>query len=162
MCRIDSQKAIQSVHYREHVKSLSSPIHKTAQPSRQSTKLRNMIISMKTKVLIKFGASNVRCVELRDKRLSKVYSSYGEHVKSPSSPIQKTAQPSRQSMKIRIMNNSIETKVLIKFGASDVRFVELRAKKLPKMYTMEYMWKAHPHPYRRPPNQVASQQNSGL
>ena len=56
------------------MKSSSSPIQKTAQPSRQSTKLRNMIISMKTKVLIKFGASDVRFVELRDKRLSKVYS----------------------------------------------------------------------------------------
>ena len=60
-------------------------------------------------------------------------------MKSSSSPIQKTAQPSRQSTKLRIMNISIETKVLIKFGASNVRCVELTAKKLPKVYTMENM-----------------------
>ena len=60
-------------------------------------------------------------------------------MKSSSSPIQKTAQPSRQSTKLRIMNISMKTKVLIKFGASNVRCVELTAKKLPKVYTMENM-----------------------
>ena len=60
-------------------------------------------------------------------------------MKSSFSPIQKTTQPSRQSTKLRNMIISMETKVLIKFGASDVRFVELRAKKLPKVYSMDNM-----------------------
>ena len=66
----------------------------------------------------------------------------GEHVKISSSPIQKTPQPSRQSTKLRNMNISIETKLVIKFGAPDVRRIELRAKKLPRVYTIENMRKA--------------------
>ena len=60
-------------------------------------------------------------------------------MKSLSSPMQKTTQPSRQSMKLRIMNISIEIKALIKFGTSDVRFVELRDKRLSKVHSMENM-----------------------
>ena len=62
-------------------------------------------------------------------------------MKSSYTPIQKTPQPRCQLTKLRIMNNiiSIETKVLIKFGASDVKCVELRAKKLPNVYTIENM-----------------------
>ena len=51
--------------------SSSSPIQTIPQPCRQSTKLRNMNISIETKVLIKFGASDVRCVELRAKNYRK-------------------------------------------------------------------------------------------
>ena len=72
-------------------------------------------------------------------------------MKSTPSPIQKTHQPSRQSvklknmnisietmvlngMKLKNMNISIETMVLIMLGASDMRCVKLRAKMLPKVY----------------------------
>ena len=61
----------------------------------------------------------------------KSYSSY--------TPTQKAPQPRRHSTKLRIMNISIERKVLIKFGASYVKCVELRAKKLPNVYTIENM-----------------------
>ena len=60
-------------------------------------------------------------------------------MKSSYTPIQKAPQPRRQSTKLRIMNISIERKVLIKFRASDVKCVELRAKKLPDVYTIENM-----------------------
>ena len=60
-------------------------------------------------------------------------------MKSSYTPIQKTPQPSRQSTKLRIMNISIETKVLIKFGTSDVKCVEMRAIKLSNVYTIENM-----------------------
>ena len=39
------------------------------QPHRQSTKLRKMIINIKSMVLIKFGTSGMLCVELRAKKL---------------------------------------------------------------------------------------------
>ena len=60
-------------------------------------------------------------------------------MKSSCTPIQKTPQPCRQSTKLRIMNISMKTKVLIKFGASDVKCVEMRAKKLSNVYTIENM-----------------------
>ena len=60
-------------------------------------------------------------------------------MKSSYTPIQKAPQPRRHSTKLRIMNISMKTKVLIKFGASDVKCVELRAKKLPNVYTVENM-----------------------
>ena len=60
-------------------------------------------------------------------------------MKSSYTPIQKTPQPHRQSTKLRIMNISMKTKVLIKFGASDVKCVEVRAKNLLNVYTIEDM-----------------------
>ena len=62
-------------------------------------------------------------------------------MKSSYTPIQKAPQPRRQSTKLRIMNISMKTKVLImiKFGASDVKCVESRAKKLRNVYTIENM-----------------------
>ena len=39
------------------------------QPHRQSTKLTNMIPSIKTKILIKFGTSRMMCAESRAKKL---------------------------------------------------------------------------------------------
>ena len=121
------------------MKSSSSPIQKTAQPSRQSMKIRIMNNSIEIKVLIKFGASDVRFVELTAKKLPKMYTMDNMWKLSPSSPIQKTTQPSRQSTKLRNMIISMKTKVLIKFGASNARCVELRAKKLSKVYTIENM-----------------------
>ena len=41
-----------------------------------------------------------------------------------------TFQPCCQLMKLRIMTISIKTKVLNKFGTSEMMYVELRAKKL--------------------------------
>ena len=43
------------------------------QPHRQSTKLRDMIMNIKTKVLIKFGTSGMLREELRAKKLRNVY-----------------------------------------------------------------------------------------
>ena len=47
--------------------STPSPIQKTLQLCRQVMKLRIMNVDMKTKVLIKFGASTMMCVDLRPK-----------------------------------------------------------------------------------------------
>ena len=52
------------------------------------------------------------------------------YVKCSFSHAQNTLQPCHQLMKLRIMTISIETKVLIKFGASEMICVELRGKKL--------------------------------
>ena len=41
----------------------------TPQPCHQSTKLRIMIIIIKTKIVVKFDASKMLCVELRAKKL---------------------------------------------------------------------------------------------
>ena len=53
-------------------------VQNTPQPCRQSTKLT---ISIKTKVLIKFEASEMMCVELRGKNLRNVYHLPNMHVK---------------------------------------------------------------------------------
>ena len=57
------------VHFDVHVKSSSSHVLNTPQPRRQSTKLKNMTISIKTKVVFKFETSQMMCVELRAKML---------------------------------------------------------------------------------------------
>ena len=80
VCRIESQKATECVQFIEHVKSSPSHVQNAPQPRRQSTKLRNIIISMKTKVMVKFGASMVRCVELSQKATERVQ--FIEHVKN--------------------------------------------------------------------------------
>ena len=41
---------------------------------------------------------------------------------------------------VRIMTNSIKTKILIKFGGSEMTCVELRPRKLQNVYTLPYMW----------------------
>ena len=43
----------------------SSHVENTPQPCRQSTKLRAMIINIKTKIVVKLEASGMMCVELR-------------------------------------------------------------------------------------------------
>ena len=52
------------------------------------------------------------------------------HVKRSYSHVQNSFQPHRQLIKLRIITISIKLKVLIKFGASEMICVELRAKKL--------------------------------
>ena len=47
----------------------SSHVKNTPQPCRQSTKLRTMIISVLPKIVVKFEASEMMCVELRAKKL---------------------------------------------------------------------------------------------
>ena len=59
------------VHFAVHVKCSSSHVQNTPQPRRQSTKLNSMIISIKTKVVFKFEASQMMCVELRAKKAVK-------------------------------------------------------------------------------------------
>ena len=49
-----------------------SHVQNMLQPHHQSTKLRNMIVNIKTEVLIKFGTPEM-CVELRAKKLRNVY-----------------------------------------------------------------------------------------
>ena len=48
---------------------ISSHVKNTPQPCRQSAKLRIMIIIIKTKIVVKFEASGMMCVELRAKKL---------------------------------------------------------------------------------------------
>ena len=52
-----------------YVNPSSSHVENTPQPCRQSTKLRTMIIIIKTKIVVKFEASEMMCVELRAKKL---------------------------------------------------------------------------------------------
>ena len=46
-----------------------SHVENTPQLCRQSTKLRTMIISVLPKIVVKFEASGMMCVELRAKKL---------------------------------------------------------------------------------------------
>ena len=123
-----------TIIFAEHVKISYSHVQNTPQPCRQSTKLRNMTISIKTKVLIKFEASEMMCVELKGKNLRKVYHLPNMWNLISYSHVQNTPQPCRQSTKLRNMTISIKTKVLIKFEASEMMCVELRGKKLRKVY----------------------------
>ena len=98
-----------------------------------------MTNSIKVKVLIEFGASEVICVELRAKSYEictvcrkRNYA----YVKCSSSHAQNTLQPRRQLMKLRIMTISIKIKVLMEFGASEMICIELRAKRLRNKYCL--------------------------
>jgi hypothetical protein len=66
-----------------HVKCSFTHVQYIPQPHCQSIKLRNMTIGMKTKILIKFGASEMMSVEVRAKKLYKfnVYRLPLSHVK---------------------------------------------------------------------------------
>ena len=60
---------------------------------------------------------------------------FAEHVKVSFSHVQNTPQSCRQLTKLKIitaskLNNSIITKVVVKFGSSEMMYVELRAKQL--------------------------------
>ena len=66
MCRIESQKMC-TMYMHAYVKCSSSHAQNTLQPRHQLAKLRIMMIS--TKKLIKYGNSEIICVELRAKKL---------------------------------------------------------------------------------------------
>ena len=69
MCRIESQNAMNCVPFAvnvyAYVKCSSSHAQNTLQSCRQLMKLKIMTISNMLKVLIKFGASDMICVDLR-------------------------------------------------------------------------------------------------
>ena len=76
MCRIEGQKTMKYVPFavtvciNNYVKyALPSHAQNTLQPCRQLLKLKIMTVSIKIKVLIKYGASDIICVELRAKEL---------------------------------------------------------------------------------------------
>ena len=105
----------------------------TSTMSPELLKLRIMTISIKAKVLIKFGTSEMMCVELRAKSYEMcticskcisicemLFLACTEH----------TSTMSPELMKLRIMIINNKTKVLVKFGTSEMMCVELRAKKL--------------------------------
>ena len=105
----------------------------TSTMSPELLKLRIMTISIKAKVLIKFGTSEMMCVELRAKSyemctVCRKCISICEMLFLTCTEHASTMSP--ELMKLRIMTISIKTKVLIKFGASELICVELRAKKL--------------------------------
>ena len=120
--------------------SSSSHVENTPQPCRQFTKLRTMIVNIKTKMVVKFEASEMMSVELRAKKLCNVYTLlYTEGYVNPSfSHVENTPQPCRQFMKLRTMIVNIKTKMVVKFEASEMMSVELRAKKLCNVYTLLY------------------------
>ena len=63
-------KCVHSAIYRWiYVNPSYSHVENTPQPCRQSTKLRTMIINIKTKIVVKFEASEMMCVELRAQKL---------------------------------------------------------------------------------------------
>ena len=73
MCRIEGQKTMKyvpfAVNVYAYVKCSSSHAQNTLQPCRQLLKLKIMTVSIKIKVLIKYGASDIICVESRAKKL---------------------------------------------------------------------------------------------
>ena len=73
MCRIESQKDMKIVPFGVNIciceMLILTCIEHTSTMSPELMKLRIMTISIKTKVLIKFGASEMICVELRAKNL---------------------------------------------------------------------------------------------
>ena len=97
-----------------------------------------MISSVQAKVVVKFEASELMCIELRAKKLWKVYIlPYTEGYVNPSSShVENTPQPCRQSTKLRIMISSVQAKVVVKFEASELMCIELKAKKLWKVYIL--------------------------
>ena len=99
-----------------------------------------MISSVQAKVVVKFEASELMCIELRAKNVWKVYIlPYTERYVNPSSShVENTPQPCRQSTKLRIMISSVQAKVVVKFEASEMMCTESRAKKLWKVYTLPY------------------------
>ena len=90
-----------------------------------------MIINIKLKVTIKFGASEMMCVELSSQKLQNIQFAVNvKYVKCSHLCVYNTPQSYRQLMKFKIMIINIKLKVRIKFGASEMMCVELRAQKL--------------------------------
>ena len=79
VCGIESQKATKSApitvnaRHGSYRKFSYSHVQNMLQPHRQSTKLRKMIVNIKSMVLIKFGTSRILREELRAKKLRNVY-----------------------------------------------------------------------------------------
>ena len=76
MCRIESHKDMKCVSFAVNVcicemLFLTCTEH-TSIMSPELMKLRIMIISIKTKIVVKFGTSEMRCVELRAKNLYEI------------------------------------------------------------------------------------------
>ena len=73
MCRIEIQKDVKCVPFDVNIciceMLILTCIEHTSTMSPEIMKLRIMTVSIKTKVLIKFGASEMMCVELRAKKL---------------------------------------------------------------------------------------------
>ena len=70
MCAVDGHKAVKCVLFAVHTSVCHTHKYRTHYQLRhQFTKLKIMTISIKTKVLIEFGASEMMCVELRAKNL---------------------------------------------------------------------------------------------
>ena len=113
-----------------------SHVQNMPQPHRQSMKFRNMIVNIKIKVLIQFGTSGMLCEEFRAKMVWKLCRLLWMHVhrKFSYAHEQYILQPHRQSTKLRNMIVNITTKVLFKFGTSEMMCEEFRAKKLWKLY----------------------------
>ena len=91
-------------------------------------------------ILVKFGASQMRCAESRAKsyQIICIYSlSYSCLWKAHSHGYtQHLNHDPMQSAKLRKMTTSIRIKVLVKFGASQMKCVEARAKNLPNVYSL--------------------------
>ena len=90
-------------------------------------KLRIVIDSMETKVIVKFKASEMLPVKCQ-KPIKCV--NFPVHVKISSSHIVNTPQPRRLTTKLRIVIGSMEIKVVVTFEASEMMHVETRARKL--------------------------------
>ena len=69
-----------------------------------------MNVSIKTKVLIKFGAS-MMCVELRAKKLSNVHVQFAEHVKSSYTHIHNTSHVCTRCLDMIQASNAMRTLV---------------------------------------------------
>ena len=137
MCRIENQKDMKCVPFAVNVcvcemLFLTCTEH-TSTMSPELMKLRIMIISIKTKILIKFGIYEMMCMCRIEGQRAMKYVPFAinvYYVKCSSSNAQNTLQPCHQLVKLSIMTISIKIKVMIKFRASEMICVELRAKKL--------------------------------
>ena len=120
------------------------------------------------KVLIKFEALEMMCVELTGEKATKSVPLLLPNMWNliSYSHVQSTPKPCCQSTKLRNITISIKTKVLIKFEAWEIMCVELRGKKLRKVYHLPNMWNiisySHVRTSRIHLKHVASQCNSGI
>ncbi len=88
-----------------------------------------MTISIKTNVLIKFGASGMICVELRAKKAMK-YVPFAVNVCIWEILFPTCTEHTSITSPVNERTISIKTNILIKFGVSEMKCIELRAKKL--------------------------------
>ena len=109
-------------------------VQNTPQPCHQSTKLRIMSISIKTKVVVKFGSSEMMYVVFMVKTLWDWYTLLTK-VKQGHTVTHLNHVFSQQI----IMTISIKTKVVVKFGSSKMMYVDMRVSKLWNVYTLPNM-----------------------